>query len=286
MFRDVPPSSKILEGYRTITPSGPRPLTDEFQEILAEADKAKKGGRGSKKATKKDSAKEGTSEAVKPPTKKRNTHSTSTAAPKRRKQPARRQKSPTPTPSQSEGEDYDSKIESEIRIEENPPVRTEEDAPIHTEEQEHVHNAEEEQVHTASPVRTEASSPNREITPPLNDFVPSPPSSLKRTTSIPITIEPLPPPVSSQPPITIPVSIPVFTDSTVLPQTSTSPAMTEKVNKLIVDTREFMEDYKDTYNATTTTTRKAIQNVGTMFQAEKTNFSELRKVFQSDHEAF
>ncbi|CAI9296931.1 unnamed protein product [Lactuca saligna] len=70
MFRDVPPTSKILEGYRAPTPSGPHPLSDEFQEILAEADKAKKGGRGSKKATQKDTAKEGPFEVSKPPSKK------------------------------------------------------------------------------------------------------------------------------------------------------------------------------------------------------------------------
>lgn len=83
MFRDVPPSSKILEGYRTLQPSGSRPLTVEFQEILAKADKAKKGGRRSKKTSKKDTTNEGSSEAAKPQPKKRKTPAASTTAPKR-----------------------------------------------------------------------------------------------------------------------------------------------------------------------------------------------------------
>ena len=126
MFCDYPPPSKILEGYRVLTPSGPRSLSDEFQVILAEADKAKKGGIGSKKATTKDTMQEGPSEAVKPPSKKRKDPAGSTAAPKRKKQPARKRKSPTPSPSQSEG-DADSETELEICIEQDPPFRIEED---------------------------------------------------------------------------------------------------------------------------------------------------------------
>ncbi|CAH1453021.1 unnamed protein product [Lactuca virosa] len=62
--------------------------------------------------------------------------------------------------------------------------------------------------------------------------------------------------------------------------------MTEKVDKLIADTIEFMEDDKNTYNVNTATTNKAIQNIGAIFQAEKANFAYLRELFQSDHEAF
>lgn len=69
-FRDVPPSSTILEGYRKLTPSGPRELTEEMQLILAEADKPKKGGKGAKKGGKKTTDKDGSSTTVKPPTKK------------------------------------------------------------------------------------------------------------------------------------------------------------------------------------------------------------------------
>lgn len=45
MFIEVPPSSKILEGYRQLTPSGPLILTDEMQAVLAEDDKPKKRGK-------------------------------------------------------------------------------------------------------------------------------------------------------------------------------------------------------------------------------------------------
>ena len=55
--------------------------------------------------------------------------------------------------------------------------------------------------------------------------------------------------------------------------------MTKKFDKLIADTIEFMEDYKNTYNANTVTTNQAIQNVSTMFQTEKANSVELRKAF-------
>ncbi|CAI9259666.1 unnamed protein product [Lactuca saligna] len=95
MFCDVPPTSKILEGYRTLTPSVPRPLTNGFQEILAE----------------------------------RKAPTASTTAPKRRKQHARKRKSPTPTLSQREGENTDSETESKIRIEEDPPAHIAEDEP-------------------------------------------------------------------------------------------------------------------------------------------------------------
>nr|KAJ0198500.1 hypothetical protein LSAT_V11C700377890 [Lactuca sativa] len=211
MFRDVPPSSRILEGYCSLTPSGPCPLTGEFQAILDEADKTKKGGKGSKKAAKKVTAKEGPSEAAKPPSKKRKDPAASTVAPKQRKQPAKRRKSPTPTSSQSEGDNSESETESEIRIEEDPPVHNAEDEPVRTEEQESIRIEEVEQVHNEPHVRTEAPSPNREVTPPLNDYVPSPPPSPKTTTSVPITIVPPPPPISSQPPTTIPGLIPIFT---------------------------------------------------------------------------
>nr|KAJ0221553.1 hypothetical protein LSAT_V11C200068730 [Lactuca sativa] len=127
MFRDVPPISKILEGYRALTPSGPHPLSDEFQAILPEADKAKKGGIGSKKATQKNT-------------------------------------SPTPTPSQSEGENSDSETDSNIRIEEDPPIRNEEDKPARTEEQEFVRIKEVEHIHNKPPVHTKASSLNHEST--------------------------------------------------------------------------------------------------------------------------
>ncbi|CAI9265409.1 unnamed protein product [Lactuca saligna] len=283
---DIPTSSKILKIHCTLTPSGPRPLTNEFQAILAEADKPKKGGKGSKKPVKTDSTKEGPSAATKPPSHKQKAPNTSTTAPKR-----------------------NSETESEIRIEEDPPVHNEDDEPICTEEQEQV--------------RTE-----REVTPSINDFVPFPPPSPKTTTSVPITISPLPI-VSSQPPITISVSIPIFTDSTIPPQPSFAPECSvnvsdmgantsgilervakdhianissvskaifnsvaicketnEKVDKLITNTRVFIYEYQVTYNNNTSITNKPIQNVGAMFKAEKETFFELHTEFKCDHEAF
>ncbi|CAI9283915.1 unnamed protein product [Lactuca saligna] len=62
-----------------------------------------------------------------------------------------------------------------------------------------------------------------------------------------------------------------------------SKATTEKTDKLIVDTMEFMEDYKTTYNSNTVAANKAIQNVGLLFQNENVNFVELRKALKSDH---
>ncbi|CAI9263757.1 unnamed protein product [Lactuca saligna] len=61
---------------------------------------------------------------------------------------------------------------------------------------------------------------------------------------------------------------------------------TENVDKLIADTIEFMEDYKTTYNSNTVTANKAIHNIGAMFKAERMNFVDLWKEFQSDNQAF
>ncbi|CAI9294331.1 unnamed protein product [Lactuca saligna] len=136
------------------------------------------------------------------------------------KKPAGKRKSPTPTLSKSDGENSDSKTESDIHIEEDLPVRNEEDDPVRTEEHESIRIEEVEQVRNEPHVLTEASSPNREVIPPLNDFIPSQPSSPKTTASIPITMAPMPPLVSSQPSITIPVTILIFTKSTISHHTS------------------------------------------------------------------
>ncbi|CAI9278325.1 unnamed protein product [Lactuca saligna] len=160
----------------------------------------------------------------------------------------------------------------------------------------------------------------------------------------------MPPPVSSQPSTTVPVSIPIFTKSTISHHTSATPISsvnelkylhekinqllleskastseayskttvesilervtkehstnvsslskvvsdstdvckptTEKVDKISANTMEFMEDYKTTYNSNTVAANKAIQNVGLLFQTEKSNFVELHKALKSDHEAF
>ena len=64
-------SSKILEGYRKLTPSGFRTLTPEVQAIIDEAEKPKKGGKSSKKGEKKIFDKEGPLVLAKPPTKQK-----------------------------------------------------------------------------------------------------------------------------------------------------------------------------------------------------------------------
>ncbi|CAI9280388.1 unnamed protein product [Lactuca saligna] len=213
MFRDVPAARKILEGYRKLTPSGFRPLILEFQAILADADKPKKGDKGVKKGGKKSTDKEGSSATAKPPTKKRKPPAPSSiAAPKRQKQPTRKRKCPIP----SESEGLDSETESDIQIEE--------DQPIHSEEEEHVHT-EEDQVRNEEPlVRNEGETTNPKVTQTFNDSVPSPPPSPKTTTT-PITIVPYPPPVSSSQQTSILLSTPIFTDSTILSTTSATLAV-------------------------------------------------------------
>ena len=79
MFCIIPAASKILEAYRKLPVSTFRPLTGEMREIIAEADKPKKGGK--KKTTKecpstvaatskKRKTKVGSSAPVPPPIKK------------------------------------------------------------------------------------------------------------------------------------------------------------------------------------------------------------------------
>lgn len=46
---------------------------------------------------------------------------------------------------------------------------------------------------------------------------------------------------------------------------------TEKADKLISDTTAFMEDYQSTYNTNTASANAALQNLGSMFKAEKDN---------------
>lgn len=139
MFRDVPSSSKILEGFWELTPSGFRPLTLEMQATIDAADKPKKGGKGSKKGEKKTAAKEGPFDAAKPSPKKRKAPAAScTSIPKTRKQPAHKRN--TPTPSASEG--LNSETVSDIQIEEDQHVRNEEGKQVCNEEGEHVRNDE------------------------------------------------------------------------------------------------------------------------------------------------
>ncbi|CAI9275000.1 unnamed protein product [Lactuca saligna] len=277
----------------------------EFQVILAEADKGKKGGRGLKKATKKGAAKEGPTEGAKTPSKKQKAPIASTAAPKRSKQPAIRLISPTPSPSQSETKRLESDSVSEIRIEENQPIHSEDQGPLRNEEDEHVHNE--------PPVHTEVPPQDRE----------NPPFHPKHLLHLPFQIR-----IDSEDEASttkgdlkslhekigqlILASKPSFSEayskavvesilerlikehasntSTMTKEVSDSAdvckSTTEKVDKLIANTIEFMEDYKTTYNSNTITANKAIQNVWGMFKAKRTNYDELCKGFQYDNKAF
>nr|KAJ0185769.1 hypothetical protein LSAT_V11C900501550 [Lactuca sativa] len=137
------------------------------------------------------------------------------------------------------GEDSDSETESDIRMEQDPPVHNEENEPIRTAEHESVRIEEVEQIHNETLLRTEATSPTHEVTPQLNDYVPSPPRSPKSTTSIPITIAPMPPPVSSQPSTTIPILIPIFTESSISDHTSATPISSVNVSDTGANTSGF-----------------------------------------------
>lgn len=80
MLRDVLAAIKILEGCRTIPASRFCPLTPEMQSTIAEVDKLKKGGqKRCKKREKKQGTKEGPSEPVDIP-KKRKTQTDSSIA--------------------------------------------------------------------------------------------------------------------------------------------------------------------------------------------------------------
>lgn len=184
MFRDVPVASKILEGYRKILVLGFRPLTPEMQSIIAEVDKPKKGGqKGSKKGEKKQSAKEGPSEPANTPKKRK-----AQDAPIKRKLNKATWKPRSPTP--SEREDSESNTHSDVHNEEDEIVQNE-------------HN-------------------NTEVPPTHDDSILSP-SHSHETTTTPISITPCPPPVSSQPQSNVPLSTPLFTDSTTTTKTSVEP---------------------------------------------------------------
>ncbi|CAH1415841.1 unnamed protein product [Lactuca virosa] len=59
---------------------------------------------------------------------------------------------------------------------------------------------------------------------------------------------------------------------------------TEKVDKIISQTIEFIEDYKSTYNTNTASANQALKNLGSMFKSEKANLQDLRKSLQKDHD--
>lgn len=88
------------------------------------------------------------------------------------------------------------------------------------------------------PVRNEGETTNPVVNQSFNEFVPSHPPSPK-TTSTPITIAPCPPPISSSQQITIPLSPPIFTDSTLPPNTSATPVVSVNVSDIGAKTSGF-----------------------------------------------
>lgn len=161
--------------------SGFRPLTNEMQAILVEADKPKKWG-------KKKDVQEGTS--------------TSTAAPKKRKTKKAGRKAKSSAPSESKH--LLSNTQSDVRIEVEEPMQKEGTAATSQLE-----------VSQPSSSNPEVILHISVLFPITDDFIenasiPSPTA----TTSTPITIAPCLPPVTSQVPYTLASSIPMFTNST------------------------------------------------------------------------
>ncbi|CAI9274242.1 unnamed protein product [Lactuca saligna] len=75
-------------------------------------------------------------------------------------------------------------------------------------------------------------------------------------------------------------------NTTVLEYADVCKSTTEKVDKLIVETTTFMENYIPTYNNNTASANEAIQNLGAMFKTEKINLKKIRTGFQQDHTSF
>ena len=61
---------------------------------------------------------------------------------------------------------------------------------------------------------------------------------------------------------------------------------TEKVDKLIFETTNFMETYQTTYNNNTSSVNEALQNLGAMFKNEMLNLEKIRTGLQQDHASF
>ncbi|CAI9266094.1 unnamed protein product [Lactuca saligna] len=178
-----------------------------MQAILDTTDKPKKGGKESKKEVKKA---EGLSGATKPsPKKQKSPTASSMAVPKRRKQPARKRKTSTP----SKSKESDSETHS---------IFNEEEISVYNEEAETVQNQE-------PPVHNEEDTTNRVVHQSIRELVPSPHPSPK-STSIPITIAPCPPPVISSQPTKVPISTPILTASTTNPITSMIPEVSINVS--------------------------------------------------------
>ncbi|CAI9270017.1 unnamed protein product [Lactuca saligna] len=233
MFQDIPASSKILEGFRKLTTSGFCPLTPEMQASIDAADKPNKGGEGSKKGEKRTAVKEGPSGATKPSPKKRKApEASSTSTPKRRKQPAHKRK--TATPSASEGSN--SETESNVRIEENQSVCNEEEETFW-----HLKAIHEklEQLHLASKAYSSTAYSKATVASLFERIMKEHDANVAK------------------------INVSVSKSADVCKST------TKKVDKLIAETTNFMENYITTYNNNTTSVSEAFQNLAAMFKTEK-----------------
>ncbi|CAI9281543.1 unnamed protein product [Lactuca saligna] len=283
MFRDVPASSKLLEGFRKIIPSGFRPLTPEMQVVLDTADKLKKGGNGLKKEVKKDGSSE-----------------------------ARKRKTPTPSAS----EDSDSETESNVRVETNQPIRNEEEILVCYEEAETVHNQE-------PPIHNEEDTMNREVTVNVSDmgattslFTTPVSSSISpiRNDDLEIifvdagqlkvinekldqlllaskssfydayskaAVESLFERITNEHEENAKkMNASVFEFAEVCKST------TKKVNKLISEMTNFMETYRTNYKNNIASVNEALRNLGAMFKTEKLNLKKVCSKLQQDHASF
>ncbi|CAI9274777.1 unnamed protein product [Lactuca saligna] len=62
--------------------------------------------------------------------------------------------------------------------------------------------------------------------------------------------------------------------------------MTEKVNKLIADTTNFMENFQTTFNSNTIVENETLKSLGCLFKTVKTKLQEICTGLKTDHEVF
>ncbi|CAI9270858.1 unnamed protein product [Lactuca saligna] len=169
----------------------------------------------------------------------------SIAIPKRRKQAARKRKSHTPTV--TKGSDSVTKLD--IRIEQDQLVRNEE---------ENVHNEE-------SPIHNEGKTMNPEASSFEALFKSTVESLLKR--------------IMKDHTYNDAKMNRVVSDSAEVCKT-----MTEKCDKLISDTTNFMEKYQTTHNNSIVSTNTTLKNLGSLLKDEKDNWQDHCTSLQKAHE--
>nr|KAJ0209922.1 hypothetical protein LSAT_V11C400209070 [Lactuca sativa] len=311
MFHDVPPSSRILEGHRTLTPSGPRPLTDEFQAILAKSDN-KNSDSETECEIRIDEDPPVCNEDVEP----NRTEEQEQVRIEREVTPPTNEYVPYPPPSPETTTYVPITIALLPIVSSQPPTTIPVSIPIFTDSTippqpssspECSVNVSDTGANTSgfsthvsqpiSPIHTDdpemlfgddddedleafSFSPFQIRVDNDDDlFLASNASTSKAYSKA--AVESILERVTKEHNGNSSSFSKAVSDSTVVCK-----EMTEKFDKLITDTSLFMDEYQVTYNNNTSTTIKAIQNVGAMFNAEKASFAELRTKFKSDHKAF